>query len=125
MAVTYVNVRLAFTEMVTHASKATVKILTVQQTSSVSLREDLIVSARTDSIVMNHKSVSMSTSVKMQMVVIKMPYAQTPREAIFARAKQVFTALVFHAWRASALMLLVPEIKHAFPQLPRVIAQRV
>ena len=75
-------------------------------------------------IVMTQKSESISTNVKLQMIVIRTPHAQTPREAIFVRAKQVFTALVFNAWRASALMLLVMEIKHAFPRLPRVIVQR-
>ena len=118
------NVRLAFTEMVQHASKAAVKILTAQQRSSASLQEDLIVSAKRDIIVMNQKSVSMSTSVKILMNVTRTPHAQTPKEAIFAYAKQVFTVLVFHASRANVLMLLVPGTKHALPQLLRVIVQR-
>ena len=118
------SVLITFTEMVQHASKAAVKILTAQQRSSASLQEDLIVSAKRDIIVMNQKSVSMSTSVETQMIVIRMLHAQTSREAIFASAIQVFMVLGFHASRANALMLLVPEIKHAFPQLPRVIVQR-
>ena len=121
--VTRANVRLAFTEMVQHASKVTAKILTVHQTNNVSLQGDLV-NARRDSIVMNQKSVSMSTSVKIQMNVIRTPHAQTPKEAIFAYAKQVFTVLVFHASRANVLMLLVPGTKHALPQLLRVIVQR-
>ena len=120
----FASVLITFTEMVKHASKAVVKILTVQQTNIASLQEDLTVSAKRDSIVINQESVLMSTSVKIQMVVIKMQHAQTPREATFARANQVSTVLVLRAWRASALILLVPETKHVFPRLPRVIVQR-
>ena len=63
LEVTRANVILVFTEMVKHASKAVVKILTVQQTNIASLQEDLTVSAKRDFIVMNQKTVSISTSV--------------------------------------------------------------
>ena len=63
------SVLITFTEMVQHASKVTAKILTVHQTNNVSLQGDLV-NARRDSIVMNQKNVSMSTSVKIQIIVI-------------------------------------------------------
>ena len=92
-----VNVPLAFTGMVKHAVKVTVLNLTVQQTNSVSLLEDLIVSVRPDFIVMYQDNVSTQTNVSRKIIVIKIQRVQTLKEVITAIAKPTFSELVMSA----------------------------
>ena len=99
--------------------------LTVQQTSGVLVLEDLNASVRRDFIVMSLKNVLTRMNANKIIIATRMPHVLIPKEAIIAIAKKVFMEMVFHAYKVSAVMILVPETKHVLRRLPRVIVQTV